>query len=44
MDYGYSERRKTKKDMKKKRLARAFKHGGRFRTMKISDGDQAKRS
>ena len=36
MDYGYPERRKNKKDMKKKREHRAFKHGGRFRTINIS--------
>jgi hypothetical protein len=30
MDYGYSERRKTKKDLKRKR--QRFKRGGSLRT------------
>ena len=37
MDYGYPEKRKNKKDDRKKRSQRAFKHGGRFRTMNIVD-------
>jgi len=35
MDYGYPERRKNKRDDKKKREFRAFKRGGRFRSMNI---------
>ena len=32
MDYGTPERRKTKKDLKRKRKARGYKRGGKFRT------------
>lgn len=35
MDYGGNERRKTKKDLKRKRLARGYKRGGIFRTSEI---------
>ena len=34
-DYAFPERRRTKKDLKRKRLARAYKHGGRFRTSEV---------
>jgi len=37
MDYGYSERRRTKKDLKLKRKRRAFKRGGQFRGMNIEE-------
>ncbi len=37
MDYGSSERRKTKKDLKRKRLARGYKRGGQFRTHNVSE-------
>jgi hypothetical protein len=37
MDYGGDERRKTKKDLKRKRLARAYKRGGQFRTNEVSE-------
>jgi len=37
MEYGGSERRKTKKDLKRKRLARAYKRGGKFRVQEISE-------
>ena len=37
MDYGGNERRKTKKDLKRKRLARAYKRGGQFRTNEVSE-------
>jgi len=37
MDYGYPERRKNKKDDRKKRQLRAFKRGGRFRSVNISE-------
>ena len=33
-DYGYSDRRKTKKDKKMKRLYRVYKKGGKFRGKK----------
>lgn len=44
MDYGGSERRKTKKDLKRKRLARGYKRGGQFRTQNVSEeeGDKKK--
>ncbi len=37
MDYGYTEKRRSKKDLKKKRLQRAYKRGGRFRTMNVDE-------
>jgi len=44
MDYGGSERRKTKKDLKRKRLARGYKKGGKFRTHEVSEeeGEESK--
>ena len=36
MDYGGSERRRTKKDLKRKRLARGYKRGGKFRAAEVS--------
>ena len=35
MDYGGNERRRTKKDLKRKRLARGYKRGGKFRTTEV---------
>jgi len=37
MDYGGVDRRKTKKDLKRKRLARGYKRGGQFRTHNIDE-------
>ena len=37
MDYGGSERRRTKKDLKRKRIARGYKRGGQFRTQNVSE-------
>jgi len=37
MDYGGVDRRKTKKDLRRKRLARGYKRGGQFRTQEISE-------
>ena len=37
MDFGGNERRKTKKDLKRKRLARGYKRGGQFRTHNVSE-------
>ena len=37
MDFGGSDRRKTKKDLKRKRLARGYKRGGQFRTHNVSE-------
>jgi hypothetical protein len=37
MEYGGVDRRRTKKDMKRKRLARGYKRGGRFRTKDVDE-------
>jgi len=37
MNYGYPEKRKSKKDLRKKRKSRAYKRGGKFRTMNVSE-------
>ena len=37
MEYGGTERRRTKKDLKRKRLARGYKRGGKFRTHDVSE-------
>jgi len=37
MDYGGGDKRKTKGDLKKKRLNRGYKRGGKFRTMEVSE-------
>lgn len=45
MDYGGNDRRRTKKDLKRKRLARGYKRGGQFRThdvSEVSDEDKEK--
>jgi hypothetical protein len=39
MDYGGVDRRRTKKDLKRKRLARGYKRGGKFRTAEVKDGE-----
>ena len=39
-DYGYPERRKTKKDKKMKRRRRVYKKGGKFRVTKIREGSE----
>ncbi len=36
MDYGNYEKRRTKKDLKLKRKARAYKRGGKFRGSEIA--------
>jgi hypothetical protein len=36
MDYGGTDRRRTKKDLKRKRLARGYKRGGKFRSSEVS--------
>jgi hypothetical protein len=35
MDYGYCDKRKTKKDLKVKRKLRAYKKGGKFRSSEV---------
>jgi hypothetical protein len=37
MDYGCSERRTSKKDLRRKRKNRAFKRGGQFRTINLEN-------
>lgn len=37
MDYGGVDKRKTKKDLKRKRLARGYKKGGKFRTIEVDE-------
>jgi len=37
MDYGGTDKRRTKKDLKRKRLARGYKRGGQFRTHNVSE-------
>ena len=41
MDFGGSERRRTKKDLKRKRLARGYKRGGQFRTANVSEDSES---
>lgn len=41
MDYDCGGRRKTKGDLKKKRLNRAYKRGGQFRTMNVAETDSS---
>ncbi|MCK5449790.1 hypothetical protein KAI32_02910 [Candidatus Pacearchaeota archaeon] len=44
MDYGGSERRRTKGDLKRKGIAGRYKRGGKFRTQGVSEegGDEKK--
>ena len=37
MDYGGTDKRRTKKDLKRKRIARGYKRGGQFRTMQVDE-------
>jgi hypothetical protein len=41
MDYDCGGKRKTKGDLKKKRLNRAYKRGGKFRSMEVSEKDKS---
>jgi len=43
MEYGAPQRRRTKKDLKRKRLARGYKRGGRFRTSELGKGKKKKK-
>lgn len=38
MDYGGCDKRRTKKDLKRKRIARGYKRGGKFRVTKVEEG------
>jgi hypothetical protein len=37
MDYGGVDKRKTKKDLKRKRIARGYKRGGKFRSHNVEE-------
>jgi len=37
MDYGGNDRRRTKGDLKKKRINRGYKRGGQFRTHNVDE-------
>ncbi len=37
MDYGGTDKRRTKGDLKRKRLNRGYKRGGQFRTANVSE-------
>jgi hypothetical protein len=37
VDFGGVDRRKTKKDLKRKRLARGYKKGGKFRSANVDE-------
>ncbi|MGK0209192.1 MAG: hypothetical protein ACI83O_000462 [Patescibacteria group bacterium] len=37
MDYGGTDRRRTKKDLKRKAIARGYKRGGAFRSMEVNE-------
>jgi hypothetical protein len=37
MDFGGCDRRRTKKDLKRKRLARGYKRGGKFRSSEVNE-------
>jgi hypothetical protein len=39
MDYGGVDRRRTKKDLKRKRIARGYKRGGKFRSSEVDETD-----
>jgi len=41
MDYGGCDRRRTKGDLKKKRLNRGYKRGGQFRTQNVSEAGES---
>jgi len=43
MDYGGVERRRTKKDLKRKRIARGYKRGGKFRSANVDEVEGEKR-
>lgn len=43
MDYGGTDKRRTKKDLKRKRLARGYKRGGKFRSAEVKEGDGKKK-
>jgi len=40
MDFGGCDRRRTKKDLKRKRIARGYKRGGHFRGQEIETSSE----
>ena len=42
MDFGGNDRRRTKGDLKRKRLARGYKRGGQFRTANVNETSETK--
>lgn len=40
MDYGFGDKRKTKKDLKIKRKNRGYKKGGKFRSSEVSNSNK----
>jgi hypothetical protein len=42
VEYGNCEKRRTKKDLKRKRLARGYKRGGKFRTHEVEEVSTSK--
>jgi len=43
MDYACSEKRRSKKDLKRKRQFRLYKRGGVFRTSNVEEGKQTQK-
>ncbi len=43
MDYGGVDKRRTKNDLKKKRINRGYKIGGKFRTANVNEESEDKR-
>ncbi|NPE29616.1 hypothetical protein HNV12_16975 [Methanococcoides sp. SA1] len=43
MDYGGCDRRRTKKDLKRKRIARGYKKGGKFRSANVEEVEGEKK-
>ena len=42
MKYGYPEKRRTKKDLRRKRRHRVYKRGGKFRGTKVKEGKKSR--
>jgi hypothetical protein len=42
MDYGGVDKRRTKNDLKKKRINRGYKIGGKFRSVNVSEEGETK--
>ena len=43
MDFGGTDRRRTKNDLKKKRINRGYKKGGKFRSANVDEESGEKR-